>query len=404
MGIYRLFGSTSGPSAPAAHTGPFLSGVVFEATTGGCWLQGFWWWVCPTGQSTAAQEFALWLPYNNVPDAGVLIAKATVTSGALIPGQWNYVPLNAAVPLTIGQSYIAVTGLTGAFPITNNSFGSGDPYADGIVSGPLVAYSDVGGSRSQPYGIGQGLFSGGGNDPTKIMPVYADSQHSNFWLDIQVSTEAPPGSSYRLWPTLPAIPGYGGSPTNPPDTSPQSFGTEFWLSQDCKLNNIWFWSPPASASELTTPGVNVLPSECAIFDVTSQAMVAGTHQAPPAWSGAAGSGWVACPYSGITLPAGKYKTCVWSGANELFFAEQRWYFGNGGPASASGITTGPLYSPNVAQATSPGNSSYQDGTSFLYPDTFDTGDDGETRWVDVEVTPVPTVAAHNTGTMLSFFP
>ncbi len=402
MGIYRLFGSTNGPSAPASHSGPFLSGVVFEATTGGCWLQGFWWWVCPTGQSTAPQEFALWLPYNNMPNAGVLIAKATVTSGALTPGQWNYVPLEAAIPLTIGQSYIAVTGLTGPFPITSSWFGAGDTYASGMVSGPLVAYSDVGGLRSQPYGIGQGLFSSaGGNDPTKFMPVYADSQHSNFWLDVQLTTEAPAGSSYRLWPTLPAIPGPGGMPA--PDNLEQSMGTEFWLSQACTLNNIWLWSPPKSASALSTPGVSALPDECAIFDVSTQAMVAGTQKSS-SWSGSPGSGWVACGYSGITLPPGRYKTCVWSAGGNAFFAEQRSYFGNGGPASASGIVNGPLTSPNVALATSPGNSSYQLGAGFPYPDTFDAGDMGENRWVDVEVTPIPVAAPAGSGTMLSFFP
>ena len=40
-----------------------------------------------------------------------------------------------------------------------------------------------------------------------------------------------------------------------------------------------------------------------------------------------------------------------------------------------------------------GNSTYQvndasNTGTFLYPDTFDSSDDGEVRWVDVEVTPV----------------
>ena len=59
-GTYRLFPSTNGPSSPVSYSGPFLAGVLFEVTTGGCWFDGYWWWVCPSGQSTAAQKFALW--------------------------------------------------------------------------------------------------------------------------------------------------------------------------------------------------------------------------------------------------------------------------------------------------------------------------------------------------------
>ena len=79
-GTYRLFPTTSGPSSPVSYTGPFIAGVVFEVTTGGCWLDGYWWWVCPSGQSTAAQKFALWAVYNGA-DRGTG-RRATVTSGA----------------------------------------------------------------------------------------------------------------------------------------------------------------------------------------------------------------------------------------------------------------------------------------------------------------------------------
>ena len=113
-GTYRLFPSTSGPSSPVSYSGPFLAGVVFEVTTGGCWLDGYWWWVCPSGQSTAAQKFALWCLYG--AGSGTLVANSTVTSGALTAGQWNYVPLPAPVPLAIGATYVAATGFTGSLP------------------------------------------------------------------------------------------------------------------------------------------------------------------------------------------------------------------------------------------------------------------------------------------------
>ena len=58
MGTYRLFPSTAGPSTPVSYSGPFLAGVVFCVTINS-WFEGYWWWVCPTGQSTAPQKFAL---------------------------------------------------------------------------------------------------------------------------------------------------------------------------------------------------------------------------------------------------------------------------------------------------------------------------------------------------------
>jgi hypothetical protein len=320
MATYRLFPSTSGPSSAASYTGPFLAGVQFEVTTGGTWLDGYWWWVCGSGQSTAAQKFALWQVYGT--GEGVLVATATVTSGALTPGQWNYVPLATPVPLAIGATYVAATGLSNGFPSTSNQFGSGEPYAAGIVNGPLSAFSDITGSLPSTFGMNQGLFSTAGTDPTVNMPV--DGYDSaNFWLDVQVDTSGPQGTSFRLWPSYPMIAGEVSI-----DTGQQTIATEFWLSEACSLDKLWFYSPP---------GVTVLPSQCAIWDVATQAVVAGTDNTSPAWSGAAGSGWVACPYSGVTLPAGKYKASVYYIGGQAFYQENTHYFSSA-QSSAEDIT------------------------------------------------------------------
>ncbi len=354
---------------------------MFEVTTGGTWFEGYWWWVCPSGQSTAAQKFALWSVYS--PGVGALIPVATVTSGTLTAGQWNYVPLPAPVPLAIGACYNACTGFTGSFPDTNNQFGAGDPYSAGIVSGPLTAFSDQSGSLPAPFSMPQGAFSVAGTDPTVYMPSVG-SDSANFWIDVQVSSQAPAGTSFRLWPSYPVTP--PGSVSN--DTGQQTSGTQFLLSESCTLDKIWFYSPS---------GVSVLPSQCAIWNVATQTVVAGTNNTSPSWSGAAGSGWVSCSYSGVTLPAGNYKTSVYYGGGKTFYQEDVKYFSSG--PGANGITAGPLSSPNVANAAScisgsgpdtgqtvTGNSTYQNGP-FAYPDTFDSDDDGENRWIDVEVTP-----------------
>ncbi len=366
---YRLFQTTSGPSSPVSYTGPFLAGVVFAVTTGGCWLDGFWWWVCPSGQSTSAQKFALWCQYAK-PASGSLVAKTAVTSAALLAGQWNYVPLAAPVPLAIGATYIAATGFSNSFPDTSGQFGSGGPYSAGIVSGPLTAYSDTTGTLPSPFNGDQGVFSVAGTDPTVTMPVYGTGA-SNFWMDVQVDTKPPAGTSYRLWPSYPTLPGAVSALT-----TGYTLATEFRLSASCTLDNIWFYSGSGAAA---------LPTRCAIWNVSTQTVVAGTNNSSPTWSGAAGSGWVACAYSGVTLPAGDYKVAVFYAGGSTWFLATIDYWGGGGPG-ASGITAGPVTAPSTSAATSPGQSTYNQG-SWAYPLTYASGGNGENFWVDVEVTP-----------------
>jgi len=372
-GKYRLFAATNGaitngPATPVSYSGPFLCGVVMGVTTGSCWLDGYWWWVCPSGQSTAAQKFALWCLYGS--GGGSLVANCTVTSGTLTAGQWNYVPLGAPLPLAMGATYVAATGFTGNFPDTSNQFGSGEPYSGGIVSGPLTAYSDASGSNPSPFKTDQALFSVAGTDPTANMPLYGSSS-SNFWMDVQVDTSPPSGTSYRLWPSYPTIPGQVDS-----DKSGYTLATEFQLSESCTLDNIWFYS---------APGAGALPTRCAIWNVSSQSEISGTDHSSPAWSGAAGSGWVACAYSGVTLPAGDYKVTVFYAGGSEWYQATTSYWGGGGPG-ASGITAGPVTAPGTSAATSPGQATYNYG-SWAYPQTYASVGDGECYWVDVEVTP-----------------
>jgi hypothetical protein len=367
MGTYRLFATVAGPTTPVSYSGPFMSGVVFTVTTGGCWLDGYWWWVCSTGQSTAAQKFTLWCMYNG-PDSGSLVPGSTVTSGTLTAGQWNYVQLPTPIPLAIEATYVAATGFTGSFPDTNSQWGNGDPYGNGIVNGPLTAYSDVSGTRPSPFNTAQSVFSVASSDPTTLMPIYGSSA-CNFWMDVQVDTNPPAGASYRLWPGYPTLPGALAS-----DTQGYTLATEFKLSESCTLDKIWFYS---------ASGASVLPTRCAIWNVSSQGEVSGTDNASPTWSGAAGSGWVSCAYSGVTLPAGDYKVAAYHAGGQQWFqgTPAYWTTGPGG----NGITAGPLTAPSASAATSPGQGTYNIG-SWAYPQTYAAAG-GENYWVDVEVTP-----------------
>src|SRR5215472_7259830 len=98
MTTYRLFPSTSGPASPVAYSGNFQAGVAFGVTSVS-WLEGYWWWVCPSGgQPTAPQKFCLWQMYGS--GQGTLIEASVVTSAALQSG-WNWIALPHPVPLSI---------------------------------------------------------------------------------------------------------------------------------------------------------------------------------------------------------------------------------------------------------------------------------------------------------------
>jgi hypothetical protein len=381
MTTYRLMDGLSGrpgngPASANAYSGNYLGGIGFEVTASNKWLAGYWWWVCNTGQQTGAQKFALWQIVNST--TGILIPGSVVTSGALTAGQWNYVPLPAPVPLSIGAglgagaAYMAVTGYvsTTGIPYTANQFTTGDPYVNGITNGPLFAWG-IPNALSVPQGADSTVL---GSDPAAAMPDN-DASSANFWVDVQITDQAPAGTSYRLWPSQP-------NPANwANDGPPQSnwtLGTEFNLSQACALDNIWFYSQA---------GATQLPTDCSIYSVPAQAKVAGTNNSSPSWSGAAGSGWVSCPYTGVVLPAGDYKVAVYNGGSVASpWSATSFPYWSGTAPGANGITAGPLSAPNTATATAPGQSTYQVGDA--YPLTYAAAANGATYWVDVEVTPV----------------
>jgi hypothetical protein len=410
MGTYRLFPSTSGPASPVSYSGDFLAGVLF-CVTSNCWFEGYWWWVCPSGQSTSPQKFALWQVYGAAE--GNVVPGSVVTSGTLTAGQWNYVPLPAPLQLSVGNVtglgaavYEVATGFVGSFPDTNSQFGSGEPYTSGIANGPLFAYSDQGASAPCPTSAGadQGAFGTGGTDPSVTLPAQGSSS-SNFWIDLQVSTDPPAGytGSYRLWPNYPTV-----FPLqNTIDTEAQTMGTQFSLSQACTLDNVWFYSPSFAQD---------LPASTQIWNASTQALVSGTNLTA-SWSGAVASGWVANSYSGqnIILPAGNYIATIYYGGGKVFYEESRGYFGSylgdTGPGT-NGLVNGPLSSPTNANAFNPpgGNTCYNvGGTAPAYPNAWDTHDGGENRWVDVEVTPgqagpPPPPPTANPRAFLAFFP
>jgi hypothetical protein len=381
----RLFPATNGPASPSAASGGWLLGVIFSVAGGMRWLDGYWHWV-PPGGDTVARKFALWNRYSTT--AQNLVPDSTVLSGALTAGQWNLIPLTNPIQLAPGALYVAAAGwpVTNGIPVISAQFGSGDPFAAGIVNGPLTGWSAPSGSNPFPagtvnYNLGQMLFANSlGDDPSVAMPNNG-SGDDFLGMDVQIDTAAPAGyaGSSRFRPNMADLGNFAMDTANG-----FTLGLQFSLSQTCAINDVWFYSPA---------GVTQLPTAVGVYRTPDQSLAA--VNASPSWSGAAGSGWVSTPLAG-TLPAGgPYKLAIFQGANVIWNAAVANYWSTG--FGSGGLVAGPLSAPDNAGALSPGQESYHQGASMAYPDTnagpFDYG-------LDIEVTPV----ASGSGLAMAVFP
>ena len=392
---FRIFPSTSGPASPVSYSGNFIAGVVFGTSNGG-FLDGYWWWVCASGQSTSPTKCALWLPLTSGGSAS-LVAGSVVTSGTLTAGQWNYIPLSTPVQLAPGTEYIAAVGVNGNFPDTSGFWGSGGPGYNGITNGILTAYGNNTGTGPPLFGQ-QAVFSTAGTDPAVTFPSTVNSD--NFWVDVQVDNTPSFTGVYRLWPTLTGA--LADNSTQLDNAVDYVLATEVLVYQTCTVGKIWFYSPSGTAQ---------LPTDVNIWTV-DRAGVTGSsvyHGGSPTWSGAAGTGWISTTLTGVTLSPGDYKISVYNSAGtpDQWSAKRLNYWGGTNPVAPNGIAIGPLlapspstpastansYNPTAGTPTEPGQSTFAATGTNVYPTLYGGafspgGDLYQNYWVDAEFTPV----------------
>lgn len=162
----------------------------------------------------------------------------------------------------------------------------------------------------------------------------------------------------------------------PPGAGLQSDATAYTLGVQFSVNaagatltGMWFYSPAPAG---------VLPQSFGLYDVAATSLV---HAEVPAWSGAAGSGWVHAVFaSPPALTAGKaYKAVVLQNTAANWYAATSAYWTTG--AGSGGISGGPVTAPNNASA-SPGQDSFNAGAVITYP----ASSNGANYWIDPEVT------------------
>ena len=389
MTTKRLFPATNGPAAVTATSGGWLLGVLFSVTGGMSWLDGYWIWNPANGDATA-RKCALWNRYSTT--AQNLVPGSVVTSGAMAQGTWNFVALPAPIQLAPGALYNAAIGwtATAGIPVTSGQFGAAETFAGGITQGFLTGWSAPSGTNPYPaatvnYNLGQMLFSNVlGSDPSVAMPNNG-SGDDNLWVDVSVDDTAPVtyAGSYRMYPNKADLGNFTLDTANG-----FTLGKQFTVSAGITVTNAWFYSPAT---------VTQLPSAAGFYRTSDQALMAVNNA--PSWCGAAGSGWISAPFTGVSLLPGTYKYVVFQGANVIWNAAVANYYAGSG-FGAAGLVCGPVTVPNAAGAT-PGQESYHQAGVISYPDTiagpFEYG-------LDFEFTitpPVPPTSAGGGKSMLA---
>ena len=383
---------TQPPAAGTSNASAVVNGQSFYVTQGGMWFQGYWYYCCASGQSTAPQKFCLWSVTNG---GGVVVPGSVVTSGTLTAGQFNYIPLPQPIQIAIWGIYTPAVGVpAGAgFPDTTAQFGSGNPYAGGIVNGPLVAFSDTAGSNPAPYSLGQGSTVAG-TDPTVSQPFSGSGTHDNFWLDVQVTNVQPPGynGTHRAWPNM----ADADFATAADAAVAYVIGTEERISTACQCTAIWYYVAAGQGAV-----TNQWATSADIWRVRDGAHMATVSN--PTWlrqftnqpdvTPSNSGRWVYCQLSGVILPPDKYYVTVYNGngSPNAWGAKRLGYwaqFGNPGastyqslPPGVNGITDGPLYVPPTPLASETfnfnnnpaGSPPYSDGTVLTGQSVFAVG-------------------------------
>jgi hypothetical protein len=412
MTTYRLFPSTNGPSTPVDFGSgfEFVSATGFQVTQPTIYLEGYWWWVCGTNQSTEPQTFCLWqdtADYDEQGEFGVVVEASTVKSGDFTAG-WNWVPLPQPMALSRYISYRAATASPRYAPTTDGQFGSGGVYAQGITNGPLFAFADTSSGNSsdvsfyQPYNCS---WQENTLDPTSAYPG-AGSQGFNVWLDVQVTDVVPTGATYRCWPNQP-------NPLYPPEAAlPFTVSTQIAVSEPAQVVNLWF---------LSQTGNQKLPSICGIWDTETQQVVPGSVNTSPSWllpggaAAAPGDGWCYCEYSGtnLVLQANhnyRVATGMFQPGYVWYSGAQGYWLTNGGGYPAQGIGAahgagnGIIACVPCGLQPNPLTPCAQDTSgSWAYPNEVEV--DGDNYYIDLEVAPAKSPSSTvNSSAFLIFFP
>lgn len=186
------------------------------------------------------------------------------------------------------------------------------------------------------------------------------------------TAQATGGTTYRMYA------GATGPSASDNDASAVSLGVEFYVTSAATLTEIRWWQPTTGASTAARQG--------ALYLISNQSQVATATAAAPS-----GSGWQTLTFATpVTLtPNTRYRAAVYHPGG-LYASTGSYY------ASGADEVNGPLVIPKNANASAPGQATYNYATGLTYPvSTFQSA----IYWVDVTVATTGAFAATASGTL-----
>ena len=255
-----------------SYGGPFLSGVLFEVTTSGMWFQGYWWWVCPSGQRRRR-------PRNS--RSGTLPGEVSrpadprqrrhlrradrwaVELGAATPRRYRSQSAPAITPAQDSTAPSRTPGTSSALATRTGQASSLDRFPltptlpDRCRRPTRTAAGGIWRQRERPIGL-----------------------HARQWGVLGQLLDGPPSQRRRAHAIQRLLPAVAEQVRRQPHhVRVILLSTTWWpprstSASHAPLNKIWYYSPPNTTQ---------LATECGVWDISTRKLVATNDS--PSWSG-----------------------------------------------------------------------------------------------------------------------
>lgn len=181
MATWTIWNNAIPSGTSSVSAGSRTDGVQFTVSTS-CQLSAVGYWL-PAGGTTTGSSFSanLWATTN--ANTGTLVSGPASGSGTWTTNAWNWITLTAPITLSIGTTYVAAVTSPDELEYYHGYWGSGEPGASGVTSGPIFApgVATALGGIQQPY-IGA----------ANAFPNAVSSGGTWYGIDVQVVSTASP--------------------------------------------------------------------------------------------------------------------------------------------------------------------------------------------------------------------
>ncbi|HUB93300.1 MAG TPA: DUF4082 domain-containing protein [Verrucomicrobiae bacterium] len=184
METYTFWNNTIPSGTSSVGAGVRTDGIQFFVSQT-CQLTAIGYWL-PAGGTTTGSSYSANLWTTTTGNTGTLVSGPVNGSGTWATSAWNWISLGTPVTLSTGTTYVAALTSADELEYYHGYWGTGNPGASGVTSGPLTA-------------PGVATAAGGIQQPTvtaaNAFPNNVSSGGTWYGVDIQVSVTTGSSSS-----------------------------------------------------------------------------------------------------------------------------------------------------------------------------------------------------------------